>query len=415
MRVLRFIFRVLPTVILSLIMATAVWITAVTASDPTQERVYPRPVPIEIIGQDSGLVITGQIPEQVNLTLSAPNSVWNRLLREQAPIRAILDLSGLEAGSHRVNVQIQIGIRPIEIVTCTPCTLNVNLEAIANRTMPVRLLRIGEVAIGFEADMPYLSQTSVIITGPESLVRQVWEVRAELNISQANSTISRSIDLKAVDTNEREVKGISITPKSVNVTLNVKQRGGYRNVVVKAVLGGQLAAGYRVTNISVFPPAVTVFSSDPKLVEQLPGYVETAALDLSGAKDDLDANMPLNLPPGVSVVGESLVQVQVGIATIEGSLTIENIPVEIVGVPEDKAIKISPETVDVILSGPLPVLDTLTAKDIRVFINMADQGMGTFQRIPIVELKEKEVKVDSILPASIEIVIQEATPTPKPK
>jgi len=412
----RFLFRVFPTVILSLIMAIAIWVTAVIESDPTEERPYPRSVPIEVIGQDSGLVLIGQIPEQVNLTLSAPNSIWIRLLREQSPIRAILDLSGLEAGSHEVNVQIQIGIRPIEIVSCDPCTLNLTMEEIASRTLAIRLVQNGEVAIGFEVETPSLSQTNVSILGPESSVRQVQEVRADLNISQANTTINRPLDLKALDASEKEVKGISITPKTVNVTLGVKQRGGYRNVVVKAILGGQLAAGYRVTNISLFPPTVTVFSSDPKLVEQLPGYIETAALDLTGAKDDLDSNMLLNLPPGISVVGESLVQVQVGIATIEGSLTLENMLVEIVGVPEGLVAKTSPETVELILSGPLPMLDSLTADDLRVFINLADQGVGTYQRIPQVELAEEAIKVDSILPASIEIaIIEYVTPTPEKK
>jgi hypothetical protein len=55
------------------------------------------------------------------------------------------------------------------------------------------------------------------------------------------------------------VTGVNISPAQVSVRKAISQRGGYRNVVVKVIVDGQVARGYRVTNISVFPPAVTVF------------------------------------------------------------------------------------------------------------------------------------------------------------
>jgi len=107
------------------------------------------------------------------------------------------------------------------------------------------------------------------------------------------------------------LEGLSISPEQVSVSVRVSQRGGYRNVVVKVIPVGRVASGYRLTNISVFPPTVTVFSTDPKLVENLPGYIETSPLDLANARDDFDVNVSLNLPPGVQVVGDPTVTVQV--------------------------------------------------------------------------------------------------------
>ena len=51
-------------------------------------------------------------------------------------------------------------------------------------------------------------------------------------------------------------------------------------MAVKVVVQGQQAAGYRIENISVFPPVMTVFAEDPELVNELPGVVETQPLDL---------------------------------------------------------------------------------------------------------------------------------------
>jgi YbbR domain-containing protein len=192
--------------------------------------------------------------------------------------------------------------------------------------------------------------------------------------------------------------------------------GGYRNVVVKVMVTGQIADGYRLTNLSVFPPAVTVFSTDPNLVNSLPGYVETVPLALNNAKDDLDVKLGLSLLPGVSVVGDQTVEVIVGVAAIESSLTLSNQPVVAIGLPPGLAARTSPESVDVILSGPLPLLDALTQSDVRVTVDMTGASIGTYQRTPKIELTIPELNVESILPGTIEVIISNApTPTVTPR
>jgi YbbR domain-containing protein len=100
------------------------------------------------------------------------------------------------------------------------------------------------------------------------------------------------------------------------------------------VVRGQVASGYRLTNISVNPPAITVFSGDPTLVSALPGFVETEPLNLNDASQDIELRLALNLPAGISVVGEQTVLVQVGIDAIEGSLSLNNMPVTVIGLAE---------------------------------------------------------------------------------
>ncbi len=411
----RLIFKYLPSFILSFILAIAVWISAVTAADPNEERVFPRTLAVEVLGQDPELIITsGSIPA-VSLTLSAPRSIWDRLVNEQVAVRAVTDLSGLQAGTHTINVQVQIGIRPVQVVTYTPRSLRLTLERLETRSLPVHITTRGEIAVGFQSDPAVASPAKVNATGAASAIARVAEARVVLDISQAQESINRTLDLQAVDANGQVVAGVTLVPDKINVTQAVTQRGGYRNVVVKVSPVGKIASGYRLTNIIVSPPAVTVFSTDPRLVNDLPGYIETAPLNLTGVKDDFDTRLALNLPKGISVVGDSSVLVQVGVATIEGSLTLSYIRVDVVGLPEGLVGKISPETVDVILSGPLPILDTLKAEQLRVTVDMKDAKVGTYQRTPKVELAVGEVRVDSILPGSVEVVVTAApTPTPTP-
>jgi YbbR domain-containing protein len=257
-----------------------------------------------------------------------------------------------------------------------------------------------------------MEPSSVAVSGAASLVSQIDEVRAAMDISGATETIQRDVALVAVDENGEPVSGVTITPLDVNVTQPIFLQGGYRNVIVRVVTEGQPANGYKLTNITVSPLNVVVFSSDPQLVNDLPGYVETEPVDLTDAVDDIDTYVVINLPEGVTMVGDQFVLVQVSIAAIEGSLTI-SLPVNPIGLlPIQEAI-ISPDIVDVILSGPVPILDTLTPDDVRVWVDVTDLELGIYQLEPNVDVIPDRIAVEAVLPStvSVEIII---APTPTP-
>ena len=57
------------------------------------KRNYSHAVGLEVTGLDSSLLITSKLPEQISMTLSAPESVWNSELSNTNVIRAVLDVS----------------------------------------------------------------------------------------------------------------------------------------------------------------------------------------------------------------------------------------------------------------------------------------------------------------------------------
>ena len=414
MKTLQRLARSLPTLLTAFIIALAVWALAVTSNDPTEKRVFPRPVALEVIGQDPGLVITSDVPATVAVTLSAPTSIWNELNTQKNAVRALVDLSGLSAGTHNLPVQIQIALRPVQVDAYSPMTVTVTLDQLVTESLPVTLVEQGEPAVGFQAGSAELSHTAVYVSGPAEAVKRVTRVRALLDISGVKENINREVSLQAVDANDALVAEVKISPDKITVAQPITQLGGFRTVSVKVLTTGQIASGYRLTNLLTFPPSVTVFSSDPTLVASLPGYVETESLDLSGASDDFDIRLRLSLPPGVEVIGDPTVQVQVGIAAIESSVTLSNMKVEIIGLAPNLSARILPETVDVIISGPLPMLEKLTAADLRVIIDLTGVIPGTYQKIPTIEWKLTELRVESLLPASIEVTVVQGSPTPTP-
>jgi YbbR domain-containing protein len=418
---LRWITTNLRTFLLAFVLALAVWVTAVTAANPDVTQAFPNSIPIEFIGQDPALVITGTYPRQVQVTLRAPRSIWDTLISGDATIRAVVDLTGFKAGTQTVQVQLQIDTRPVRIISITPKSFDLSLERLVTITLPVELTLHGDPAIGYKAGDVVMNPAQAVISGPESFVAQVKHVRASLDLTNARQNVETTLPIYAVDAGESVVNGISVNPVNVKINLPVIQQGGYRDLAVKVMISGQLASGYRLRNITAAPLIVTVYSENLQLIEGLPGYVETVPLDLSGASSNINTHLALNLPGGVLLIGDQTVSVQIEVVPIEDSRQVSFRQVEVIGLSPGLSAQLSPATVDVILGGPLPVLNALQPSDVHVRLDLTGLTIGTYQLTPDVIIAQQGVTVQSVLPGTVEVTItkeanvtQTPSPTPTP-
>ena len=412
---MRWLASNIRTFLLALVLGASVWLSAVTGADPDEVLPFPRPVPLEVIGQDPSLILTSEIPPTIEVTLRAPRSVWELLIAQENSVHGILDITGLSAGEHTQVIQIRIGARPAKTVLVTPETVTFTLEPLSTQSLPVDIIISGKPAVGYQAGDATIEPTQIAISGPESIVKQAARARVQVNLDDVRESIDEAFDVQVLDDKNTILNGVSINPQSARVMIPISPQSGYRDLAVKVVVNGQVAAGYRLENISVFPPVITVFAKDPELVNELPGVVETQALDLQDAKENISTRLALTLPESITIVGTKTVQVQVAISPIQTSLTLLDQPIKIIGLPDGFESHISPETVDVIISGPLPVLDALTAQDITVSVDVTGLDLGTHQLEPKVEVFVENVLEGSILPGTVEVVLSIlSTPTPIP-
>lgn len=409
LELLRGIARNIGSFILALILALVVWVSAVTVADPNVKQDL-RSVPVERLGLDANLLLVGEVQNQVRLTLEAPQSIWKRIQENPALAHAWIDLTGLGPGEYLLAVKVRLDISPARLIEVEPSEIRVKIEPLLQRELPINLVISGELPLGYKASDPTLSPLMVLVTGPQSAVERVVEVRGELNISGATETVRKVLDLIALDEGGKVVSGVTLIPKTAQVTQPIELLGGFKNVVVRVITKGRVANGYRLTNISVTPPTVTLFSDDPQIIQAMPGYVDTLPVDLTNLNDDVEVNVGLNLPQGVSLVRVPSVLVQVSVAAIEGSLTL-SLPVEIIGLAPGLEAQVSPETVDVIVAGPLNLLDKLTPSSFRLVLDLTGLPPGTYQRSPVVDLLPPDIRVQTTLPETLEVIITLA-PTP---
>ncbi len=408
---LRWISQNYRTFLWAFALAIAVWISAVTSADPDETRALPSPVSVQIIGQSPNLVLNSEIPKAVELTLRAPSSVWDLIEADPQLVRAILDLSGLSSGEHEVELQIQVNARPVQIVSVAPSLVKFTLEPLVTQTLDVDLSISGEAAVGYQIGETSMEPVQVVVSGAQSQVQQVTRARVSINLSGIRENFDQSMTVEVLNDRGLKVSGVSVSPESVHVILPVSQQGGYRDVAVKVTIIGRVASGYRLTDISVFPPVVTIFSADPQLVGNLPGVVETEPLDLQNAQDDINTRLSINLPDGISIIGEQTVLIQAGVSPIESSVTLAGEKIDIIGLENGLTAAVSPTTVDVIISGPLSLLDTLTRQGVRATVDLTGLPAGTYQITPNVEILIADVIVESILPNTVEVIITPIQPT----
>ncbi len=395
----------ISSLLLAFALAFAVWISAVVAADPNEVRVFPRTLEVEVRGLDPALVLVADLPDQVNLNLSAPISLWDRLISEAGAVQMYIDLTGLESGAHSLPIEMETSLSPVRLEEIDPSDIELQLELRAVSEIDIVLLVEGEPALGFQVDSVDLNPGTVTLSGPQSLVDQVDKVQVSVDISGARESITSDIALQAIDAQGNLISGLTIDPQQASVTGSVSQAGGYRDVAVKVETFGLPASGFRVVSINVDPPIVTLFSNDVQLMAELPGFVSTEPLDLTNIEENIATGLSLDLPDGVTVEGGlQSVQVEIGVAAIESSIPL-GVIVEIVGLPSAATAEISPEIVSVILSGPLSVLQALLEGDVRLIIDVSGLEPGAHLLEPIAEILPNDVHVLSVTPSTVEVII----------
>lgn len=401
------LLNILPSVLISLLLAITIWIVAISEKDPTVERRFTNQISVEVVGLSNGLVMTNSIPETINVTLRAPESVWQKITNDRITGKAIIDVTGYGQGDYNVPIQLSIDVSPIQVVSFTPSTTRIILEEYATREFEVRVTEIGNISTAFMSDPPVVDPPSVMVGGSTSLLDQVDFLRVILDHSNKTEPISTDLNVAAIGKNGTAINsGLTFTPSQVNVKQNIQLRGGYRVVVVKVVTTGSVPEGYRVSKISVDPSVVTIYSSDSELLASLPSYMETDPLDLTEFSGDVSVKLGLKLPDGVQLVGDQSVKVEIEIRAIQDARLYADIPVYIVGLDESLETTISPETVEIYVSGPQPILNLVVPNEIYAVIDLHEYTAGNYQISPRIELGTAEgLTIQSIIPDTIDLTI----------
>lgn len=411
MAIVRAIFSHFTSLVMALLLAVIIWSVATVEENPSREGYFFDTLPIELANRSSDLIVFQRTVERARVKVRAPQASWDQL--QPASFRAVADLARLSVGEHQVAITVQATDPRVAVIAIEPAEVGIRLERVKSRTLDVHSDVLDTAPLGFTFRPPVQSPTQVTVTGPEKLVDQAVEASADVYLRGAKMPIEREIPVQLRDAQGNVLSGLTISPTVVLVKVQVEQRVGYKDVSIKTVTKGTPASGYWVSNVVVNPSTVTIVGN-PDILAKIPGFVETVPVDVSNATAEINKRATLSLPEGVSVLNNEGATVQVSVTPLLGGQTVRR-KISLQGLKRGQIATISPESVEVILSGPVPSLQNLAADDVQVIVDVTNLAACVYQLKPRVPVVPGALRVQNIVPDTVQVGITDlSTPTPVP-
>ncbi len=404
----------LGSLLLAFILAIVVWVVAMQQQNPVVTMLISG-VPVTVQNLPDELAFSEQqpgLPNAVDVRVRGPQGILNTLT--PSDFTATIDLAETEVGSQSIPIDVKSNVSSVKVLDVFPDAVEVHLVRKVEKEVSVVANLIGEPPFGFIASSPVITPTSVVVRGPEPKVEKVVRAEIAVRLTDARADVKITDFVTLRDVNGLVVSGLQSEPPTVSVLVPIQQRQGFSEKTVLPKIQGQPAINYRIAGITVEPTTVTLFG-DPGTLNQMPPFVETVPVDISGATEDIEERVPIVLPEAVAAVGSQAVVVHVQIVPIEGSVTMSLRPV-IQGLDPELAVEtVSPTSIDVILQGPLPKLQSLTADvNVQAVLNLSGRNAGVHTVIPVLVVPEG-ISIQTILPETVQVTIgvkPTSTPTP---
>jgi YbbR domain-containing protein len=180
-------------------------------------------VPLEYQNLPAGLMIANEVPTSVALRISGPRALQGNL--SPGDIRLAVDLTGLSAGVtsfKRLEESLNIP-SGLKITRISPSYVDVKLERVRERSVPVRVVLTGEPAPGFLVKSSSATPSEVVVSGAESELKSVSEVVTEaIDLTHVKESFTQTVAISYIG-NYTELKDT----KTVDVKVVIQPDPNY--------------------------------------------------------------------------------------------------------------------------------------------------------------------------------------------
>jgi YbbR domain-containing protein len=361
----------------SLFAALALWVAVTDAENPRETREFRAPLSIVAINVADGLAVGDITQNAVTISVSATDDEFERLTA--ANFRVQVDMTGVrEARSSRSVTVDVVGIDDVEIVSIAPRFVDVLLEQEATKTIPVRVNRIGIQPQGFVVASEQANPQEVRVTGATSLIQLVESADVDINLTGVRVNIQQEFPLTPRDGSRADLPRLRLEPDTAEIRMTIVQQETTLLLPVQVQTSGTLPDGYNIDAISADPQLVQVSATLGVLQGitscQGAACVLTEPIDLSGQRNDITRSIALRVPPGVTA-SRNNVTVTIGIRATPGERVLSVAP-QVVDLPAGMQYTLQTQSLNVKLTGELPVLNNIGAGQIRATVSAANLSEG---------------------------------------
>ncbi|MGH7873243.1 MAG: CdaR family protein [Candidatus Binatia bacterium] len=274
--------------VLSFVIAVGLWI----AGHRDIERAIE--VPIEFRNVPPDLMVMDNRVDYVVLRLSGPRTLVSTL--DADDLRLGLDLSGAKPGS----LSYPLGPssfnipRGVTVARITPPVIQLRLEPVINRILPVTVRLLGKPAPGYKTAEVVAQPDSVSVQGPAEEVRRMTSVETlPIDLAESRSSIRRNVRLSG------DGKPVSYLPDQITVTVTLVEEELVREFDRVELTGRGAGGDYEIT-----PKTMHLRLSGPRqILERFELGADQVFLNLKGLSPG-EHSLPasFNLPPEIKVL-----------------------------------------------------------------------------------------------------------------
>ena len=395
--------------IISLVIATALWAFVIGEINPQATRVY-RDIPITLVQEEvldeNGLAVFSVSERLLTVTLTGTRSEINKI--DTKDISATVDLGSASLGENQLQVDVKVsGEADIEGQSVEKVTVIV--EEWVEKDIPVEVSYEGvfsgeEEPITIEQELENVS-----VSGAETTVGQVTAAKAIVKEGSVGAEPEEiQCDLIAINQNGQRIYNVELSVNSIVITSELAK---LKTVPLEVLIEGEDSEDIKRTVKA--PEKITLKGKHSDLVNIKSIETEPVYLDKILTSTTVPV-IPI-LPNGVEAAKESenlVAEIQVTeIQTT--SFSFQKQDLEFRNVKDGLEAVADAGTIRVEVTGSKAVIDSLTKEDILVFLDLSDLQQGRHKVDLAAECAVEDTAV-TVSPKKVSVTLNQAETEQEP-
>jgi hypothetical protein len=303
--------------LISVLIAFIVWLFLVNEENEDIEREFTG-VPVFYTGDEAqlsenGLIVTGYDTTAVTLVLRGKRNIVSHIDRSE--ISVTLDFTTIRASgkvpcTYTINLPEEVNFNEL-FITKIPEQIDVNIERIVPKVIPIRGSLEGSVGEGYLKENLKFTPASLTIRGPSSRVDEIDYAWVSIVQDNVTETIVANVEpiLYDIEGNVVDTQGITMDYQSIQVELPIKMQKEV-SLTVNLIAGG----GADIDNATVeIKPSTIRLKGESSALSAI-NLLPLDKIDLGTINGKLTKTVPILIDDGMeNLSGELTAEVTVTI------------------------------------------------------------------------------------------------------
>lgn len=385
-RLWRIISHNLMWKILSVVIAVLMWSYIVSADSSITRVKTLSSVDVTFSGQSvlqSRLLAVVMDEDEalasVRVKVRVPQASYGRVTEDSVSVE--LDLSKVRQ-SGRQEVELVGTTAYGEVVQITPSTLEVDIEPMDTRVVPVNVELQNQDEDKYYYVVNQSNPSQLTISGASSVVQRIAQAQAQVNVEGMTSGRNVSVKYALLDEEGNEVTQLVSKPtSSVMVSLSIDPIARLSvDASIETATTGTLPEGYRITRVEVQPETITV-AGDASLLGEL-DVLTFEQVNVTGRTQSFSTVATVNALDAMKYVSTRQVTVTVYIEEESQVARFEDVQLSVTGLKEGCRAELSDETVRVKATGAYSEMGQLTQSHLLASIDLTGLAIGEYD-VPV--------------------------------